>query len=180
MFNALAERKDLFISFGGHSHAAGLSLVQKNIPILLAENKDDFYVDGVFFDILFPEKDFVGHKVSHINNSSLVFRILFGNVSFLFTGDIESATENYILGLEGPLQSSVLKVAHHGSKTSSSHEFISAVSPFVSVISAGEENTFGPPHSELFSRLQKMSSVFVTKDHGDIYISTGGNIEDIL
>ncbi len=146
---------------------------EKKIPIFLAHENKDFVFDGLFFDILFPNSSLVGKKTLSMNNSSVVFRVSYGEDSVLFTGDIEKETEKILLSQASSLQSSLLKVAHHGSRTSSLSEFLSAVSADHAVISAGRENSFGHPHEEVLIRLGGIPT-FVTKELGTIHAISDG------
>ena len=93
-------------------------------------------------------------KDSESNNNSIVLRIVYGRTSFLFTGDAEEAEEKDILKRYGNLQSTVLKVAHHGSSSSSSYLFLRSVAPQYAVISVGSDNTYGHPTEQTLSRLR--------------------------
>ncbi|NLM52842.1 MAG: MBL fold metallo-hydrolase [Firmicutes bacterium] len=111
----------------------------------------------------------------NLNNASLVTRIICGQIAFLFTGDIESDAEKEILGRKGSLSSTVLKIAHHGSRTSTSTAFLNAVSPEVAVIMAGSGNTYGHPHAEILQRLTEAQvKIYRTDLHGTIVITTDG------
>ncbi len=88
-----------------------------------------------------------------LNNYSVVIKITYGNTSFLLTGDAEKESENEMLDKGYNLKSTVLKVGHHGSTTSTSAEFLKAVDPAFAVISAGKGNDYGHPHKEILSRL---------------------------
>jgi competence protein ComEC len=88
------------------------------------------------------------------NNDSLVLKIEGNKSSFLFTGDIEEEAEENILHLGNWLRSSIIKVPHHGGKTSASRSFFKVVSPDIAVISAGRDNSFGHPHQEMLDSLQ--------------------------
>ncbi len=87
------------------------------------------------------------------NDASAVVKAVYGEVSFLLTGDIEIASELRLIATGHALEATVLKVAHHGSRTSSSESFINAVSPAVAVVAVGTENPFGHPHEEIWRRL---------------------------
>ena len=89
------------------------------------------------------------------NDNSLVLRLTYGEHAILFTGDIEAHAEAALIARGARLRADVLKVAHHGSRTSSSDAFLRAVSPTLAVISAGAVNPFGHPHSEVLERLRK-------------------------
>jgi competence protein ComEC len=108
------------------------------------------------------------------NDASLVLHVSMGSVSFLLTGDIEAGGEEALLASGADLRAQVLKVAHHGSATSSSSAFLRAVAPSVAVISVGEGNTFGHPSPEVVDRLADSAAVLRTDQHGDIELSTDG------
>jgi len=94
----------------------------------------------------------------------------------LLTGDIEKKIENQIMSSNVPIDSNVLKVAHHGSRSSTTDEFLARVNPYLAVISVAEHSPFGHPHAEVLRRLrQKSIEVFRTDQNGAITISTDGN-----
>lgn len=106
---------------------------------------------GVVLEILFPDIDV---ESLESNTSSIVARLTYGEISFLFTGDSPKSIEEYLVLIEGEyLQSDVLKVGHHGSRTSTSELFLSEVAPTYAVISAGKDNQYGHPHVEVTDML---------------------------
>lgn len=110
------------------------------------------------------------------NNTSIVIRIVYGGTSFLFTGDAEQETEEKILESDQDIESTVLKVGHHGSSTSTSQIFLDAVSPTYAVISCGKDNSYGHPHSETLAKLASAGvEVFRTDELGDIYCTSDGS-----
>ena len=113
-----------------------------------------------------------------INNSSVVLRVAYGEVSFLLTGDIEHYAESAMLASGINLASMVYKVPHHGSDTSSAQEFLDAVAPTVAVISVAVENRFRYPDEEVVARLRHGvvldNNVLLTSDRGDIRFTTDG------
>ena len=112
------------------------------------------------------------------NNDSFVLRMTYGSVSFLLAADIESETEAILEHGETSIQSTVLKVAHHGSKTSSTAEFVSEVGPDAALISVGAKNSFGHPSPEVLSRLQEQTgagNVYRTDLNGDVEFVTDGS-----
>jgi len=150
-------------------------LERRTIPIRFVTAQDDFVMDGVKFDVLFPENNLVGAIVPKTNNTSIVLRLEYGAISLLLTGDIEAPVENTLLALPNSLKTSILKVAHHGSKTSSSEAFLAAVHPELALISAAQGNRFGHPHAETTDRLKNDSiPTVITRDHGDIELLTTG------
>lgn len=109
------------------------------------------------------------------NNTSIVIRIVYGDTSFLFTGDAEQETEEKILESGQDIESTVLKVGHHGSSTSTSQAFLDAVSPTYAVISCGKDNSYGHPHSETLAKLTSAGvEVLRTDEIGDIYCTSDG------
>lgn len=89
----------------------------------------------------------------NLNDYSAVLKLTYGEVSFLFTGDAEEISEREMLAGDHSLKAEVLKVGHHGSVTSTTEEFLAAVSPAVAVISCGQDNSYGHPHREVLERL---------------------------
>lgn len=114
---------------------------------------------NLYFDVLWPDtQNMVSENA--LNNNSLVLKLNYKKFSMLFTGDIEEIAEKQILkeykyNLE-ILKSTVLKTGHHGSKTSSSQEFVEAIEPQVALIGVGKDNKFGHPSSDVIQRLEKM------------------------
>lgn len=112
---------------------------------------------------------------SDANESSIVLRLEYGETSFLFTGDAEQQTELALTGSGGNFRSTVLKVAHHGSDTSSNSDFLQCVRPEIAVISVGENNPYGHPSENVLSRLHDIGcSVYRTDLNGDIRITSDG------
>ena len=108
-------------------------------------------------------------------------RLTYGEIAFLFTGDIEADAERHLVASNrAGLRADVLKVAHHGSQTSSSPEFLRAVAPQSAVISAGHDNPFGHPHPDVIDRLASLigeANIFLTARDGTVeYISDGVNL----
>jgi competence protein ComEC len=109
------------------------------------------------------------------NNHSVVIRLQMGRISFLLPGDIEEPVERNLVWQQAPLAATVLKSAHHGSKTSSSETFLDAVNPQVVVISVGKDNDFGHPSPEVLERYAERGlTVFRTDEQGTVEFSTDG------
>jgi competence protein ComEC len=117
---------------------------------------------GARLEVLSPPAGFSPAKSG--NNDSLALRITYGVNTFLLTGDLESPMERLLLADGRPLHADVLKVGHHGSKTSTSPDFLDAVSPSIAVISAGFENSFGHPHPTVLARLENRHAVILRTD----------------
>lgn len=116
------------------------------------------------------------NTTSDANNTSIVMRIVYGNTSFLFTGDAEREVEQAIINRGYTLKSTVLKVGHHGSYTSSSYQFLWNVMPEYAVISCGKGNSYGHPHDEVLSRLRDADvRLFRTDMQGDIICTSNGS-----
>lgn len=98
------------------------------------------------------------------NNASLIVRIEYGQTSFLLTGDAEIEEELSVVHSEQIIQSTLLKVGHHGSYTSSSEEFLKAVSPKYAIISVGKDNGYGHPHEEAMNRIQQYCDTVLRTD----------------
>jgi competence protein ComEC len=129
-------------------------------------------IDGARVDALSP---FTDQPPMSDNNESMVLRITFGSRSFLLTGDIEKQAEARLVESESDLRADVLKVAHHGSKTSSTIDFLERVKPQHAVISVASPSPFGHPHPEALTRLRTTNArIWRTSECGAITVSTDG------
>ncbi len=150
------------------------SISQKKIPHMHArENMVVDFGDGAYFVVLFPGMDVSDWET---NNSSVVGVYIYKNTSFLLTGDAPIATEMYLSKKYGDkLKTDVLKLGHHGSRTSSSETFLTTTNPGLAIISAGKNNSYGHPHTEVMDRLKKLEiPYFSTMDMGSITLETNG------
>jgi competence protein ComEC len=133
---------------------------------------------SILLEVLHPAS-FPG-PASDRNNNSLVFRLVYGDLSFLLTGDIEAEAERYLAQTSSGLASSVLKVAHHGSKTSTTAGFLQRANPTLAVISAGADNRFGHPHPDVVALLEEAvgeDRIYQTAEQGNIeFISDGRSL----
>ena len=133
--------------------------------------------DGVFLSVVSPADKLLAGTRSDVDNASVVVRLVYGDISFLLTGDVFGEGESALLDSGANIDSDVLKVGHHGSRSSSSGAFLEAVSPAIAIISAGEDNLFGHPHPETLEALAEWvpdDGLFLTKDRGVIeFISDG-------
>lgn len=132
-----------------------LSLAEaEGATILLPDaTKDIALGDGLTLDIIWPDSSLFGQETEHDpNDLSVVIRAMYGEDSVLLTGDIEAYAEAAILASGRDIDSDILKVAHHGSITSSATGFLLAASPERAVISAGRDNSFGHPNPEILDR----------------------------
>ena len=155
------------------------SLVQeKNIECTFAKAGQQIKLsDEVILEVLNPQTPLLSDTQSDIDNNGLILRISIGKVSFILTADTMWEAELEIITERANLTSTVLKVGHHGSRTSTSAEFLAVVNPQVAVISVGKDNTHGHPTDEVLERLiEKVGSenIYLTKDHGTIEFITDG------
>lgn len=143
----------------------------RTIEVVSAGDRLDFG-DGVSLDVLWPRSG--DPAPANPNDGALVLRLAWRDVAFLLTSDIEAAAERGLLASGVNLRADVLKVAHHGSATSSGAAFVAAVSPSLSVVSAGEDNRFGHPAPAVRARLGAYGDVLVTAERGRVHIETDG------
>ncbi|MGH9648730.1 MAG: ComEC/Rec2 family competence protein, partial [Bryobacteraceae bacterium] len=132
------------------------------IPAAEKHPGSPFELSGATLEVLAPAVDYSAEKVG--NNDSLVLRISYGSRSFLLTGDMERGIEAKLLAEGADLHADVLKVGHHGSRTSSTPAFLEAVGPSVALISAGYENSFGHPHPDVLGRLSARHAAVLRTD----------------
>lgn len=163
-------------------------LKQKNIKRhgLVAGEELDFG-DGVKFKVFAPAKEIVdkGSKTTEghdPNNESVVGKLIFGEFTMMFTGDAEKTEEEPIVkAYGGELQSKILKAGHHGSKTSSSADFLRAVAPEAALISCGAGNDYGHPHTQTMKKFHSMKlKIYETDKNGTITVTTDGKTYDIV
>ena len=145
-----------------------VALEDNNVKVETPNIGDIFLFGGCKFEVLHLDDD-----ESDLNNTSIVLRGLYGNTSFLFMGDATSEVEKEILNSN--IDSDVLKVGHHGSRYSSSINFLKKVTPKYSIISAGKDNSYNHPHSVTFTKLEDVDSkVFRTDNDGTIFVTSDG------
>ncbi len=126
-----------------------------------------------FIDILYPFESLDQVEAKNINDTSIVARLVFEESSFLFTGDVSKKIEENIVEKEFEIDSDVLKVGHHGSKTSTGENFIKEVSPDIAVIQCGKDNPYKHPHEEVLQNLEGIK-VLRTDLIGDVKILSNG------
>ena len=131
---------------------------------------------GAIFTIIHPNSDHYGN----LNDWSISKRMAFGNVSMITTGDAERPAELEMIEAGHYLRADILRLGHHGSRTSTSQEFFDAVSPSIAIIQVGEGNRYGHPHPEVMDRLHAADVRIYRNDlHGDIILTTDGTNIDI-
>ncbi|NLG89893.1 MAG: MBL fold metallo-hydrolase [Clostridiaceae bacterium] len=154
-------------------------LMTTPIPVIFPRRGDVIQLGNLELEVLHPSDPV--DRYANENNASIVIRLEYGDVSFLFTGDVEALGESEMLSELGNsaselLDVDILKVAHHGSRTSSSEAFLSVVTPEVAVISVGEGNRYGLPDEEALHALAEVGAeVYRTDHHGTVVIWTDGS-----
>ena len=129
---------------------------------------------GLEFECIYPLSSKLSPEDDD-NNGSLVMKLNCGDKSILFTGDIDENDEKFLLYADADIKCDVLKVSHHGSKYSSTEEFVNKTDADFAVISCGKNNTYGHPDGEAVKRLENSGSeVFITSEHGTISFVTDG------
>ena len=187
LWNRGIRRVDVIVATHAHEdHSGGLAALIENfrprelwtganpLPSLLARAarfhvrvvemraQAPFDFSGASIEVLSPPPGYTAAKSG--NNDSLAFRIVYGARSFLLTGDMERPMERLLLSDGRLAHADVLKVGHHGSRTSTTQPFLDAVSPTVAIISAGYENSFGHPHKDVLARLGARHSAVLRTD----------------
>ena len=148
--------------------------------IIIAEAGQEIRAGNVLIDTMYPFSSLEGKQLeASANDTCVVSKIIYGKDSFLFTGDIDNKAEKELVDSNEDILSNVLKVAHHGSKTSTSDLFLENVKPQIAVISVGAKNTYGHPTPEVLQRLEKFGiKMFRTDKDGDVeFVSDGNNIK---
>ena len=133
--------------------------------------------DDLILEVLHPPEPLIGGTGSDTNNNSTVLRLRYGDASFLLTGDVHLAAELSMIDRGLDLESTVLKVAHHGSDSSTGEELLERVRPKLAVVSVGKENRYGHPWEGVLQRLQEavgQDRVFLTSEHGAVQVTTDG------
>ena len=151
---------------------------KKKINIIYVKKGDSINFNNAKIEILYPDNEIINDNAK--NNNALVCKLIYNNFSMLFTGDIEEIAEKKILKLyeknKEKLRADVLKVGHHGSKTSSSYDFIKTVSPKIALIGVGKDNNFGHPNLGVIERLEKSgATIYRTDNMGEIELSIKSN-----
>jgi competence protein ComEC len=153
---------------------------REGVPIHLVGRGDRLRFGAVAVDVLWPPPVDETSDAPSRNDDSIVLRVRFGGKTFLLAGDVEARAESALVAAErsdprADLSCDVLKVAHHGSRTSSTAAFVGATSPAFAVISAGLDSPFGHPHREVRDRWRAAGArILTTGEHGTITLSTDG------
>lgn len=151
-----------------------LTIKDKNLKIKTAKAGNTIIdTDDLKLVVLAPNQD----SYESLNNYSIVLKLTYKEKSFLFMGDAETLSEKEITG---DVQADVLKVGHHGSRTSTSQAFLNKVNPSYAIISVGLNNDYKHPHQEVIDRLEKKNiKIYRTDQNGDIMFTTDGYNIDV-
>ena len=147
---------------------------EKKINVIFVEKGKKINMGkDVYFEFLWPEKELISENI--LNNNSIVCKLNYNNFSMLFTGDIEEIAENRIVELyknnKNVLNSTCLKAGHHGSRTSSTNEFLKLVKPNIVLIGVGVDNKFGHPNEEVIERYKNLNTnIYRTDYDGEIVV----------
>lgn len=156
--------EDLLYAIGG-----------QGLEITTAVPGDTYTFGDGTLEILGPVKEY-----DDLNDTSVVCRFQYGQVSFLFTGDMEADAEADLLQSGADVQADFLKLGHHGSSTSTSEDFLRAVNPSVCLIEVGEGNSYNHPHAETMALVEEFGcKIFRTDLNGSIVVQTDGENWDI-
>ena len=160
---------------------------KKEVEIIVTQFGQKFYLEPeIYLKILNPLIKMERLNPANHNNNSIVARLNFNETSFLFTSDIEKEREILLVQKQQYLEQNflsadILKIPHHGSKTSSSVEFLQAVNPSTTIIQSGKDNKFGHPHQEVIDRLkEKEINIFRTDLQGTIKIISDGEKYEVI
>ena len=174
-------RQVLFSDLDGDSliYDEWLKVIQeKGIKGIVARAGQQIYFgEGVIMEVLNPQMPRLADTQSDTDNNAVVLRLSLGNVSFLLTADIMREAELELVTRRSSLKSTVLKVAHHGSDTSTTPEFLAVVNSRLAVISSGKDNPFGHPSDKVMERLTGRvgeENIYRTDEHGTIEFITDG------
>ena len=147
------------------------ALKSKNLKLTVPKVGDVLTIGNATLTFLAPNSE----KYEDLNNYSIVCKLKYGNNSFLFDGDAEALSEGEILAKQLDIQADVLKVGHHGSKSSTSQAFLDKVNPKYAIISDAKGNDYGHPHQTTLDKLNaKNISVFRTDLNGTIIATSNG------
>lgn len=157
--------------------------INEGAKVFIADAPQKIIISDLIFYVLYPTDNLAGRKIENLNDTSIVSKLVFGENSIFFTGDISNSIEEKIIqecslssSLEQEnLDSDILKVSHHGSKYATSNDFLENVSPEIAIISVGK-NSFGHPSEETLKRLENFNiRVLRTDQLGDIKIILNKN-----
>ena len=144
------------------------AIENKDLAISIPEKGERFKLGEADFEVIYT-----GTNDKDLNATSIIINMLYGEKTYLFTGDTTEEVEDTILNQN--IDIDVLKVAHHGARYSSSYEFLNVATPEYAIVSVGEENSYEHPHQEAINRIKKhTNNIYMTKDVGTILLTSDG------
>lgn len=151
-------------------------LEAKGVNVIIAKSGQTVRLShAASLDVLTPFESFVGKSPKNIHDATVVLRLVYASTTALLMGDAERPLERQLIGAGTNLDVDVLKVGHHGSKTSTAEEFLRATTPRLAVISVGRKNRYGHPYQEVLDRLRAFGiSVLRTDQDGDVTAVSDG------
>lgn len=151
-------------------------LKEKDVKVVVAKSGQRIRLsDSTYLDILTPFESFEGSSPKDIHDAMVVSKLVHGLTTALLMGDAEKSLEYQLLFAGANLRGDILKVGHHGSKTSSSEDFLKIVSPRFAVISVGRKNRYGHPNQEVTDRFNSLGiKIFRTDENGDVKFWSNG------
>ncbi len=160
-------------------YLAWLRLIKKQRIFLKIINHPQIIKLGtnLNLDIIYPQRQLdIDSNLQHLNNTSIVAKLIYKQKSFLFTGDAEQEVEDVLLSTGINLRADVLKIGHHGSDTSTTNNFLQAVSPSYAIIEVGQNNPFHHPSPRIIRRLERKAiKLFRTDQDKTIHIFSNGH-----
>jgi competence protein ComEC len=148
---------------------------EMNVPAYLVGRGDRLRFGAVTLEVLWPPVAEGAADAPSTNNDSIVLRLRFGRRTILLTGDMEADAERALVSAGDDLACDVLKVAHHGSRTSSTQAFVNAARPALAVVSVGQDSSYGHPHPEVIARWRDAGALLLTTgERGTVTVSTDG------
>ncbi len=157
----------------------------KNIPLVIIDRPQEIILGpNLTIKMLWPQTSLLNQEIDNLNNSSIVFQLIYQEQKFLFMGDAEKEVEDDLTPNPSPiagegnhisLQSDVMKIGHHGSDDATAEKFLQIIKPKIAVISVGKDNTFGHPSLRAIKRLEKLGAkVYRTDINGWIKVVSDG------
>ncbi|MBI2459549.1 MAG: MBL fold metallo-hydrolase [Parcubacteria group bacterium] len=149
----------------------------QKVPLIIIDKEQAINLGaGLKLKILYPDESFLGRTVDDLNQSSIVFKLIYGQSKFLLTGDAGEPVEKKLLAQGADLSADLLKVGHHGSQYSSGQEFLEKVRPKIAVMEVGKNNGFGHPSLRTIKRLERIGAeIFRTDKAGTVKIISDGS-----
>ncbi|MCC5907034.1 MAG: MBL fold metallo-hydrolase [Balneolaceae bacterium] len=148
------------------------AIEEHNLPYYEPRAGETFNYGSAFIEVIHPQ-----YVNGDLNDGSIVTRITYGEIVFLFTGDAELRAEDEMVHGDMDIGAHILKMGHHGSRTSSSYQFLNAVNPEIAIYSAGIGNSYNHPHPDVINRVKSMGiTIYGTDINGSVIVKTDGII----